>query len=224
LNYIKKATIEPRVSAEYRLSSKYQINMGLGKHSRAEDLISYSNYYFNNTNRELNLSVAYHFVLGQKFYFSNDWELSIDAYYQYLTKVLVDKYISSPQTAINNDRYVPNSWVNKGLGHNEGIEFMLSKTRPKDYFITLTGAVFNSRAKASDNVWRDTRYNSHFAFNFLTGKDFVKQKKDKQIIWSINTRLTYFGGPLVPTIDLEKSQLLIYMTQKILIILELIFK
>lgn len=206
LNYINKAALEPRISAEYRLSNKYQINMGAGKHSRSEDLISYSNYYFNNTNRELNLSVAYHFVLGQKFYFSNDWELSIDAYYQYLTKVLIDKYDSSPQTAINDDTYVPNSWANNGIGHNEGVELMISKTRPKNYFITLTGTVFNSKAKASDNVWRDTRYNSHFAFNFLAGKDFVKQKAEKQIIWSVNTRITYFGGPLIKTIDLFFSK------------------
>ncbi len=207
LNYIKKATIEPRIAAEYRFSNKYQLNMGVGKHARSEDLISYSNYYYNNTNRELNLSVAYHFVLGQKIYFSKEWELSIDTYYQYLTKVLIDKYISSSRTAINNDSYVPNAWANKGFGHNEGIELMLSKTRPKDYFITLTGTLFNSKAKSSDNIWRDTRYNSHFAFNFLTGKDFVKQKNDKQIIWSVNTRLTYIGGPLINTIDLAQSQL-----------------
>jgi hypothetical protein len=61
------------------------------------------------------------------------------------------------------------------------------------YYYMATVSLFNSRYKGADNVWRDTRYNKNFAFNFLIGKEWLLGKNKNKIL-SLNARMNYQGG------------------------------
>ena len=66
--------------------------------------------------------------------------------------------------------------VNDGKGYNYGVELTLGKIFIKD-FITWLPLLFESKYKGSDNVWRNTAFNSNYVSNFLAGKEFKLTRK-----------------------------------------------
>jgi hypothetical protein len=70
----------------------------------------------------------------------------------------------------------------------------------------LTTSLYDSKYKAKDGDWKNSRYNGNYVGNFLFGKEFTvgrKNANDKTI--GINSRVTLLGGRRYTPIDLEES-------------------
>ena len=68
----------------------------------------------------------------------------------------------------------------------------------------LTGSVFKSRYMGGDNIWRNTRLDKGYMFNFIAGKEWMVGKY-KQNVFGINGRIFYHGGDRYTPVDEEKS-------------------
>ncbi|SRX76169.1 TonB-dependent receptor [Aequorivita antarctica] len=190
-------TLEPRLGIKYQLSQKQSLGLGYGLHSRLENI----NYYFNNSlitdekqvNKNLDFTKSNHFV------FSYDWNVSelihlkIEPYYQQLFSVPVITNSSFSFLNLQSDWFFSEKLQNTGIGRNYGVDFTFEKYMSKEYYYMLTGSLFESKYKGGDGVWRDTRYNRNYVFNFLIGKEWQIGKSNQNIL-SINTRVTYQGG------------------------------
>lgn len=206
-------SFEPRAAIRYSPGQNSNISFAYGLHSQTQP----GNVYFDQTltdtinrtykltNANLDFSKSYHFVLGYNVNFRRNFNLKAEVYYQNLFNIPIEMR-SSHYSVIyyGADFYevIDDSLVNKGKGRNYGIELTLEKYFSDNYYFLLTTSLFNSKYLASDNIWRNTVYNSNFVFNALGGYEI---ELPKQQTLTINANVVYAGGLRNIPIDLEKS-------------------
>lgn len=190
-------TIEPRFGLRQAIGRRQSIGLAYGLHSRLENL----NFYYNNSqtsgekavNKTLDFTKAHHVVL------SYDWNISplihvkVEPYYQQLFSVPVVRNSSTSFINLQSDWFFAEKLENTGEGRNYGIDFTLEKYISKGYYYLFTASVFDAKYKGGDGVWRESRFNRSYVFNFLIGKEW-QVGKNKQNMLSLNTRISYQGG------------------------------
>jgi CarboxypepD_reg-like domain len=190
-------TIEPRVGFQQRINEKTSIGLGYGLHSHLERL----NTYFNNSlstgetavNKELDFTKAHHLVLSFDRQITDLVHLKIEPYFQQLFSVPVIADSSFSFINLQTDWFFAEKMQSTGEGRNYGIDVTLEKYMSKGYYYLLTASVFNSEYKGGDNVWRNTRFNRNYLFNFLIGKEWQVGRNNQNVL-SVNTRVSYQGG------------------------------
>ncbi|SFC32165.1 TonB dependent receptor [Flexibacter flexilis DSM 6793] len=193
----KHYTVEPRLGFKQKLNENQAVGIAYGLHSRLEKI----NYYFNNSlatgekavNKDLDFTKAHHFVLSYDYTISPLLHLRVEPYLQELYDVPVMADSSFSFINMQNDWFFAEKLQNTGKGRNYGIDFTLEKFISNGYYYLLTASVFAAKYKGGDGVWRDTRFNRNFVFNFLMGKEW-KVGKNKQNLLSVNGRVGYQGG------------------------------
>jgi hypothetical protein len=202
----KHYTIEPRIGAKYQFKPTQALSLAYGLHSRLEIL----NYYFvkdninQNSNEDLDFTKSHHLVLGYDISLTEFTHLKVEAYSQHLFNVPVIAGSSFSLLNQQNDFFFRDKLQNTGAGSNYGVEITLEKYLSQGYYYMLTSTLFNSQYKGGDNVWRDTRYNRKYAFNFLIGKEWQAGSSKKNVL-GLNARFSYQGGdhysPINPTLS-----------------------
>lgn len=202
-----KFAVEPRFAIDWRFAPKHKLSLGSGMHSRQESLA----FYFleegtgsNQVNRYLDFSRAVHVVLAYDYQILKNLNLHAETYYQYLYGIPVRRKPNDYSTINDRDAYQKRALVNSGLGMNYGLELTIDKSFSKNYYVLVTGSLYNSRYQGSDGVWRNTRYNGNYITSLTAGKDFRVGKNGKNII-GINIRFFYAGGRRITPVDLEAS-------------------
>jgi hypothetical protein len=157
------------------------------------------NYYFvkddfnQNSNEKLDFTKSHHFVLGYDIGLSEFTHLKVEAYSQHLFNVPVIADSSFSLLNQQNDFFFKGKLQNTGIGNNYGVDITFEKYLSKGYYYMFTASLFNSQYKGGDNVWRDTRYNRNYAFNFLIGKEWQMGQGRKNVL-GVNARFSYQGG------------------------------
>lgn len=201
-------TIEPRVGFRYQYQPFQSLNFGYGLHSRLERL----NYYFaknkisGNTaiNRDLDFTKAHHFVLGYDLSISENLHFKAETYYQHLYNVPVIKDSSFSFINLANDWFFNQKMENTGNGRNYGIDLSLDKYLTNGFYYSVTASLFNSEYQGGDKIWRDTRFNRNYVFNFLAGKEWTFGKSNQKT-FGANVRFSYQGGDRYSAINASES-------------------
>lgn len=207
-------SLEPRAALRYQINSKQNITLGFGIHSQMQPTYIYfqqqqyagkDKYYLPNKN--LGFTRAMHTVLGYEIVFAKDVRIKTEVYYQRLDNIPVDTFPSS-YSVINEgssfDRFFPGKLVNKGTARNYGIELTVEKFFTHNWFIMFTGSLFDSKYRGSDNVLRNTAFNSRYILNLLGTKEFHWGKKRKNMV-GIGGKITYGGGRVYSPYDAALS-------------------
>ena len=172
--------VEPRLGARYKLSANKTLTAGLGVHSRLEDM----GIYFANTNKpgapleqankSLGFSKARHAVLGYEQLLSEHLFMKAEVYYQQLYNVPVSRDTLDGLTMINlTQGFTTVAAINNGTGENYGVELTLEKYFSKRYFFLFTSSLYQSTAKGSDGISRNTLFNGNYNSQLSIGKEFV---------------------------------------------------
>jgi hypothetical protein len=90
--------LEPRLGARFQLTKKQNLNIAYGMHSQMQPTIYYfygtyipsSNSYYK-SNRNLDLSRSQHAILSYDYNFAKNFRFKLEAYYQYLNNVPIQK-------------------------------------------------------------------------------------------------------------------------------------
>lgn len=196
-------TIEPRASVKWQATSKSSFGLGYGLHSRMEKL----DVYFVKTqatgdkqvNKDLGFTKTHHLSLSYNYRISDDMNLRVEPYFQYLYDVPV--MADSSYSVLNrNTFYVEDALVNKGNGRNYGIDVTFEKYMTKGFYYMITASVFDSKYKGGDGVWHNTKFNRNYVLNGLIGKEWMIGR-DKRDVLSVNLKLTYQGGDRYSPVD-----------------------
>lgn len=159
-------------------------------------------------NKNLDFSRSFQSVAGYDIFFKHDIRLRAEAYFQYLFAIPVDQFVSS-YSVINEgssfDRFFPGQLVNNGVGRNMGIELTVEKFFTNNWFIMFSGSLFDSKYKASDNIWYNTSFNSNYIMNLLGTKEFRWGKKAINVI-GIGGKITFGGGQRYTPFDTLRSK------------------
>ena len=205
-------SVEPRLGVKWQFNPSQSISAGFGVHSKVESL---SNYLAVETlddgtevqhNKNMDFLKARHYVLGYENMLSTNLLLKMEMYYQDLYQVPIEDDPTSSFSSLNAvDGYTTKKMVNDGVGYNYGIEATLEKFFSNGYYFLGTSSLFESKYKAADQVWRNTRYNSNYVVNVLSGKEFKLKNNGVESTLTTSIRATWAGGMRHSPIDLDQS-------------------
>lgn len=205
--------LEPRLALNWQVVPNQTISVGYGQHSMVESIITYyATVYDENNNPgqpnvNLDLTKSDHYVVGYEYRISKKLNAKVELYYQNLHSIPIENLDTSYYSLINESHgFIDRELVSRGTGYNYGLEFTLERYFYDSYYFMFTGSLFDSKYKAKDGKWRNTRYNGSYATNFLIGKEFTIGKPEKGNKLNINTKLLFNGGNRYIPLNLDQSR------------------
>ncbi len=94
----------------------------------------------------------------------------------------------------------------QGLGRNKGVDLVVEKQFSKAYFFLATFSLIDSKFKANDGLWHNSRFNTTFSSSHTFGKEFPFKNGDNL---QIGGRYLFSGGfgytPYNPVLSKEKG-------------------
>lgn len=213
-------SIEPRWNIKYQFVPSQSLSFGAGLHSQTQPLEVY--YYqtkntagqINLTNKNLDLVKSAHGVLGYDISVTKHFRFKSEVYGQYIYNAAVEKTASSfSMLNSGSDFAFPDktNLVNDGKGYNYGVEITAERFLHNGLYYLLTASVFQSKYKGSDNVWRNTAFNSNYVVNLLGGKEY---RLNPKTTFGIDTKLTVTGGQRYTPFDIAASKIAGYVLYK----------
>jgi hypothetical protein len=210
--------LEPRLGARFQLTKKQNLNIAYGMHSQMQPTIYYfygtyipsSDSYYK-SNRNLDLSRSQHAILSYDYNFAKNFRFKLEAYYQYLNNVPIQKNWNSSFSMINVGNALEgiplvDTLVNMGEGENYGVEFTIEKFFSNHFYFLTTVSVYDSKYKDKNGVVRNTSYNGGYVGNALAGYELqIGKNKNKAI--ALDLKYTQAGGNRYTPIDIELSKL-----------------
>ncbi len=200
-------TIEPRIGFRWQFDPTQSLGIAYGSHSRLERL----NYFFTRSdagrfyNKNLDFTRADHFVLSYDLNITKNIHLKAETYYEHLYDIPVIPDSSFSLINLQDDWFFNHKLVNEGEGRNYGLDVTLEQYLTHGFYFMFTASVFNAKYKGGDGIWRDSRYDRNYVFNFLTGKEW-QLGKSKQNILGMNIRFSYQGGDHFSPVDEAASR------------------
>jgi len=213
-------SIEPRWNLKYQVKENQALTFGVGMHSQMQPL---EVYFFQTqnpggqidlTNKNLDFVRSLHTVAGYEISLSDHLRLKTEVYGQYIYDAAVDSKPSSFSMLNNGATFgFPDNTnlVNNGKGYNYGLELTLEKFLNEGFYYLITGSLFQSKYEGSDDIWRNTAFNSNVVANFLTGKEFKLNAKSSFVV---DTKLALAGGQRYTPFDIAASHTAGYVIYK----------
>ena len=196
LNVNRKATFEPRLGLNWRLSQSDELSIAYGLHTQMEELRTYfsqsvTNGVVETPNTELGFIKSNHLVLGYNRKLSEVLRLKIEPYFQYLTNIPVLPHSSFAIINITSDWAINSKLENEGTAKNYGLDITLERFLKDGFFYLLTSSVFDSKYVGGDGIKYNTRFNRGYVLNALVGKEIVLRNKNSL---GISVKVTQMGG------------------------------
>jgi hypothetical protein len=212
-NFNQSSSIEPRASLSYQLKARNTVTLSYGLHSQLQPMPVYlfqrelADGSYDQSNRDLGLSKAHHYILGYEWRAKRDWRIKTEIYYQSLYNIPVER-LPSGFSVINAgaDFGFPekSQLVNDGTGYNTGLELTIERFFSRGFYILGTASFFNSKYKGSDNIERNSTFNNRFVGNLLVGREWAIGGK-KQNVFTIDLKVASSGGRYYTPVDLDAS-------------------
>lgn len=208
-----QAVVEPRGSVTYQITGNKSLSLGYGLHHQAPSI--YTSYAQTKTpngiiysNKDLDFITSNHYVLTYDWNLSENLRLKAEAYYQELSNVPVERDKSSFSAINTGITFAPSdkvNLVNNGTGKNYGMELTLERFFSKGYYFLITTSLFDSKYKGSDNIERNTAFNTQYVVNALVGKEY-RVGRNRNFL-SFNLRVTSIGGRYLTPLNFAASQI-----------------
>ncbi len=200
LSHNNTKALEPRAGVQWQPGTAGTFSLGYGLHSQTQPWYQYFTHLPQNAsdqmhNYNLDFTKSHHFVAGYGRSLGRSISVRTEAYYQYLFNVPIEHRPGSSYSSINQgnnfERIFPDTLHNGGAGYNYGLELTLSRSFRQGYYLLFTGALYESKARGYDGVYRSTDYNGRFALNLLGG---YEKKLGKNSTLITGGKITYAGG------------------------------
>ena len=214
LNFNRTRTFEPRLGFRWDFKHNQSFNLGYGIHGQMQNLQFYFNQTANSdktnyrkTSENLEFTKSQHFVAGYGNHLSEDFNLKIETYYQYLWDVPVERFPSS-FSALNvgasfyNGTFTKDSLVSRGKGKNYGVDFTLEKFLSHRWYMLFTSSLFDSKYQPGDGIWKHTLFAANYAVHVLVGSELPVSKNSSV---DFNCRMVRSGGIRLTYIDRQAS-------------------
>lgn len=211
LDLNKKATAESRLGLRYASGAAGNFTLAYGMHNQMQSLMTYfhetrvgDNYV--QTNRNLGFTKSQHLVAGWEQVARYNWKYKVEAYGQLLRNVPVETRLTDWSALNIGAGYgagLEDSLVNKGTGHNYGIELTVEKPFSDGWYALGTASLFDSKYKGSNGVLHNTVFNGNYVLNLLSGKEW--QIKGMHTL-AFDAKFTTAGGKRYTPINEEASR------------------
>lgn len=204
--------LEPRIGLTYQLRPDQSFSLAYGRHNQMQSLDIYfietrlPDGSVARTNKELGFTKSDHFVAAYDWQINPNLRLKIEGYYQDIGGSPVEQkpsHFSMLNAGADFGMPDTDSLVNEGTGRNMGVEITFEKFFSDSYYFLFTGSFFDAKYTGSDNIERNTAFNTNYVVNGLFGKEWQVGKKDNS--FSIDVKFTSAGNRRYIPLDLEAS-------------------
>lgn len=206
-------SLEPRLGLRYDASPANSFTFGFGIHSRLETISIYESEFTDangittQPNTHLKSTKAAHFVAGFDHSFSSKTHLKMEAYYQYLFQVPIERGNSGTYSLLNeSDDFVNTPLVNKGTGYNYGLEFTLEHFFSNGLYYMSTVSLYQSFYTPADGKTYKTAFDGNYVFNLIGGKEWNLGVDHRPRTLYVNGKIAWIGGARYSAIDLTASK------------------
>ena len=207
-------SIEPRAALKYEANTKNVFTLGYGLHSQLQPMgVYFSRAYSTNSdytlvNKNLGLSKSHHIVVGYDHVLNSYSHIKTEIYYQHLFNIPIGMGTYGNYSILNAiDGFDSRALVNKGLGRNYGLELTYERFLYKDLYYLVSASLYESKFKAQDNTWYNTRFNTNFALSITGGKDRTLKGGNKNRVLGASIKTLFVGGFRYTAVDVEASRL-----------------
>lgn len=207
-----EVTVEPRISLNWRMSSRSSLNIGYGLHSQVQpkSVYFFQSYdsipdSYHTTNEELGMTKSHHLVMGYQHALGQNFRIKAETYYQHLFNVPVSEELPEFSLLNAGDFFgimADENMINKGTGRNYGVELTIEKFLSKGYYMLFTTSLFDSKYTGYDGIERNTAFNGNYVFNLLGG---YERKIGKNKVLTFDLKGVYAGGRRYIPIDVDES-------------------
>lgn len=211
----KTSSIEPRISAKYRIGKRQALSFAYGLHGQHLPLGTYF-YVKNDTASDGNITTsmpnfdekmikAHHLILGYNLTFARNLRIGADVYFQRLMNVPVrlDPTNTSTWWFLNDQSGISQFELDgRGKGMNYGIDFILEKFFSNQVFFLFTASRFESTYEMPDGRTFNTRFATEYVSSITIGKEFTFKKGG---VLQTGFRVLYNGGFRYTPPDWEQS-------------------
>jgi len=205
-------SVEPRLSARYQVNRNNSVSMGYGMHSQMQPIGVYfgesTDEYGTTTrpNKNLKLNKSQHAVLSYDLLVGAFHHIKLETYFQYLTNVAISADTTSSFSLLNlEEGYYTKPLNNSGIGRNYGLEITAERFLKNNFYYLLSVSLFDSKYRAADNKWYNTRFNGNYLGTFTVGKDIPFERKGKSRVFGLGAKIVYSGGLRETPINSELS-------------------
>ncbi len=186
-SYSSSQYFEPRLSADYYLTSGHKVKAAYGLHSQV-------------TSNRISFYLPYkpvrshHFSLGYQFDPDTRQSFSAELFYQNMFNLT--RFDSTYVSVMNGYEigYFANGYYllnQKNQGRNYGVELNYKHYLENGFFALVNATFYKSQFKAFDNKFYDSRYAGNYIYNATAGKEW--EKADGKLL-GLNARLNWVGG------------------------------
>lgn len=201
-------SVEPRASISYQPVMRHNLGFGYGLHGQIQPIGTYfarsvdDNGKEYRPNHDLAMSKAHHFVLSYKWNLDDAHLFRTEVYYQHLFNVPISADQEGTFSLLNSEYgYEYYALNTKGLGRNYGLELSFERSLKKGLYYLLTVSLSESKYKAQNGQWYNTRFNTNYAFNLTAGKDWTLRNTEKHRVFGVNLKSVCVGGMRVTPFD-----------------------
>lgn len=215
------STLEPRGSVQWAFAPNQSVSIGYGLHSQLQNPATYfvmpadsagaenspqpDGPGVNGTasNRNLGFTRSQHYVLAYDRRLTDHLRLKVETYYQRLSRIPVSARQRDAFAIINRfDGFTDQLLANTGRGRNYGLELTLEQFLHNGLYFLLSSSLYSSEYRASDGIWRNTRWNGCHAQSLLVGKEWGSGSN----VFGLNLKLSYYGGYRTTPINMAESE------------------
>ena len=190
-------TVDPRLSAQYKLGAKTNLLLAYGLHSKTLPLGSYFFGAPSYPNKDLDMMRSHHFIAGVDQLLGKGWRLRTEAYYQRLFQIPVVNDMARTYWILNElDGYAQDALVSKGKGTNKGVDLTLEKFFDKGLFMIAAFSLFEATFEPLNGKEYKSRFNSGTSGSWTGAKEW---KLSANRVLQAGWKMVYNGGlPLTP--------------------------
>jgi len=199
-SYANELKFSPRFSLSYSFSDKTKLNFSTGLFYQSLPsrlLVS------NEKNKNLNIPVSTHFIVGIEQLLSESTRLTFEVYQKNYSNFPMDPnqpgLFLIDEIYYNNGFFNTNDLVDNGDAQTQGAELTIQKKLAKDFYGLIGASYFHAKYKGVDNVWRDRIYDNRFIFS-------VEGGYKPNYFWEFSMRWIYAGGRPYTPFNIEESQ------------------
>jgi hypothetical protein len=189
--------LSPRLSFSYQLSPRLSLNAGYGIFHQSIPARLQAIFP---RHRLLDDIKATHYILGLE-YIDADTKITLEAYSKKYRNMLIDPaapYALASGFAIEK-YYYPSVLTNAGRGYVNGVELLIHKKLIDRFFGLMSAAIYRSRYKDLDGIWRRSPYEHRYIINMVAG--YKPNAK-----WELALSSTFMGGRPSSPFDLDASR------------------
>jgi CarboxypepD_reg-like domain len=210
------ATFDAFAQWQYRPSEKISVNGGLHvlyfflNQKRSFEPRAAVQYAFSprqSLGFSFDFTRANHWVATYRFAPGGGWHFKTEVYFQDLSRVPVSRDQPSSYSILNEeDGFVYGRLANTGRGRNYGLELSIEKSLERGFYLLASTSLYRSDYRASDRLWRQTRYSGNYLNNAVLGREWDWKGRKRPRTLAFNLKLTHAGGLRESPIDPAASQ------------------